>query len=114
VNDESRTPDSVRESRIFHESRRLIDLERSGDEDILAAALNGRTRDEANLVQLWRLCRVAFQATLSLPPGRCRSGAEVYWSAIVEFLTAQGWTEEQLKALRNGPLPVGTNLLGEF
>jgi hypothetical protein len=115
MRDEQRTPDAVRESKIYHESRRLIELERSGAEDLIGAALDGRERNVENVTRLWRLCRAAFQATLSLPLGRCSCGAYTYWEAIADYLTTTvGWTEKQLKDLRNGPLPEGSNLLDEF
>lgn len=97
-----RTQESIKEQKLFEESRRLIENEIKGVDSLIDAALDGRAKTPENVVKLWRLVARAFQATLSLPEGRCRSGGTVYWNEIAAFLRGNGYTEEQLAALRSG------------
>jgi hypothetical protein len=97
-----RTAEQIKEYQLFTESRRLIENEVKGMDSLLDAALDGRAQTPENVVKLWRLVARAFQATLSLPEGRCRSGGTVYWNEVAAFLRNSGWSDEQLAALRSG------------
>jgi hypothetical protein len=96
-----RTQESIKEQRIFEESRRLIENEVKGA-DLIEAGLDGRAKTAENVIKLWRMVSRAFQATLSLDPGQCRSGGTVYWNEIAAFLRTEGYSDEQLAALRSG------------
>ncbi len=99
-----KTEQQRRENLIFDESLRLIHLSRQGGEDILGEALNGREKNVENVSKLWKLVALAFSAGMSLPAGRCQPGWDVYWNAVSEYLRSKGWSDQQLRELKN-PAP---------
>jgi hypothetical protein len=101
---QERSEQDVRENMIFQEVRRLLDLSRGGSSgDLLASALEGRTKDENNLVKLWNVCRRFAPSSYQHPLNRGRDDSAVYWQEISEFLREQGWSAERLKTLYEGP-----------
>jgi hypothetical protein len=98
-----KTQEEIKGNRVFQESRRIIELEGQGPEDLLSAGLSGRERSIENVVKLWKLVFRTYQATMSLPAGRCKDDWTPYWNVCSEFLQQAGWSAEQLEELRYTP-----------
>jgi hypothetical protein len=98
----------TREQILFNEEQRFRTLEGSGGE-LLDLALNGRPKNEQNVVNIWKLAYSAFSVwskDAAHPSNRGANRHENFWIAVSDYLKSAGWTLKQLDALRfPSPLP---------
>jgi hypothetical protein len=110
----------LKEQLLANEQQRFRLLEGSGDE-LLDLALNGRPKNEQNVVNVWKLAYGAFSVWSKDSMHPSNRGADhhtIFWSACSAYLKEAGWTQKQLDALRfPSPLPgqIGfKSVLAEF
>jgi hypothetical protein len=92
----------VVEQALANEEQRFRLLEGSGDE-LLSLALNGRPKNEQNVINAWKLAYGAFSVwtkDAAHPSNRGANRHENFWLACSEYLKEAGWTDKQLHALR--------------
>lgn len=99
----------VIEQLLAAEQQRFRLLEGVGDE-LLDQALNGRPRNEQNVINVWKLAYGAFSVwskDAAHPSNRGEDRYTKFWSACSAYLMKEaGWTPKQLDALRfPSPLP---------
>jgi hypothetical protein len=96
------------EQALANEQQRIRSLEGSGDE-LLSLALNGRSKNEQNVVNVWKLAYSAFSVWTKDAAHPSNNGANnhtKFWTAVSDYLKSAEWTEKQLHALRfPSPLP---------
>ena len=100
--------EKVIEQLLANEQQRFRSLEGSGDE-LLDQALNGRPKNEQNVVNVWKLAASAFSVwsrDAAHPSNRGEDRHSKFWIAVSDYLKTAGWTLKQLNALRfPSPLP---------
>ena len=92
---------------LANEQQRFRLLEGVGDE-LLDQALNGRPKNEQNVINVWKLAYGAFSVSKDAahPSNRGEDRHTKFWSACSAYLKQAGWTEKQLDTLRfPSPLP---------
>jgi len=83
----------IKDAILWREVMRLVALSRdNGLENLLDAALEGREKSPASVSKLYSFVRKYIGEG---------TAADKYWRSCSTFLSASGWTTEQLNELRN-------------